>query len=130
MACISSATASELRGVVFSRIRSTQFSGKGGCSDVLIQQLKLRHNHKAEQDFSSIWRKDARDGVRTDKKNKQVNNLQHTKRKNKEGRKDKTVATLRLKWGWEKLGPERTKILGTTQPLRKGYGRFPWRSSA
>lgn len=67
MACISSATASELRGVVFSRIRSTQFSGKGGCSNVFIQQLKLRHNHKAEQDFSSIWRKDARDGVKTDK---------------------------------------------------------------
>lgn len=72
----SSARVNELRVVAFSRIRSDQLSGKSGCSTVFIPQCKLRHNQKAGQNFPSLWLKDARDGVRTEK-NKQVNNLQN-----------------------------------------------------
>ena len=81
MACLPSATASELRGVSFSRIRSSQFSGKEGCCYVFIQQLRLRHNQKAKQNFSSLWCKRCKRCKRwgeNREKTKQVNNLQHT----------------------------------------------------
>lgn len=84
--------------MVFSRIRSAQFSGKGGCSNVVIPKPKPRHNQKdkiCRTKFSISLVKRYKKWV--EHREKQVNNPQNMKRKNKEGGKDKGVVTLRLK---------------------------------
>ena len=115
MACLSSARGSQPRSVAFSGIRSA-------CDQARVAALMFRPAtqtpQQAGRNSPSLWRKDA--SKRWDEnREKQVNNPQNVKRKNKESRKDKVVAIVRLKMEVMKISTREDQNPGHSTNFKK-----------